>query len=110
VQLAADRPGMAKFNQMFFGKLYLPNLKQRKNDGLAKEIETLFEQAAKYDDVKTPRGGTVAAQAKMELHGIRHLSVGKAAPDIKGRDQDGRSFKLSDYRGKVVLLYFWMEY
>lgn len=110
VQLAADRPGMAEFSQRVFGKFYLPKLIQRQKNGLAKEIETLFEQAAKYDDVKTPRGGTVAAQAKMELHGIRHLSVGKAAPEIKGQDQDGRSFKLSDYRGKVVLLYFWMEY
>lgn len=110
LQLAADRPGMAEFNRKVFGKTYLPELKQRQRDGLTKEIETLFEQAAKFADVKTPRGGTVAVQAKMELHGIRHLSVGKVAPEIKGPDQDGRDFKLSDYRGKVVLLYFWMEY
>lgn len=109
VQLAADRPGMAEFNRKVFGKNYLPELKQRQRDGLAKEIETLFEQAAKFADVKTPRGGTVATQAKMELRGIRHLSVGKVAPEIKGPDQDGRDFRLSDYRGKVVLLYFWME-
>lgn len=37
-------------------------------------------------------------------------SQGKLAPDIEGQDQDGRQFKLSDYRGKVVLLYFWLEY
>ena len=110
VQLAADRPSMAEFNRKVFGKNYLPELKQRQRDGLAKEIETLFEKAAKFADVKTPRGGTVATQARMELHGIRHLSVGKVAPEIKGPDQDGRDFKLSDYRGKVVLLYFWMEY
>jgi hypothetical protein len=29
------------------------------------------------------------------------------APEIEGTDQDGKSFKLSDYRGKVVLLDFW---
>ena len=45
-----------------------------------------------------------------ELFGIRHLSVGKVAPDIEGVDQDGVKFKLSDYRGKVVLLDFWSEY
>ena len=32
---------------------------------------------------------------------------GRQAPDIEGEDQDGKRFKLSDYRGKVVLLDFW---
>lgn len=35
---------------------------------------------------------------------------GAAAPEIAGRDQVGAPFKLSDYRGKVVLLYFRSEY
>ena len=34
-------------------------------------------------------------------------TVGKAAPEIEGEDIDGEKFKLSDYRGKVVLLDFW---
>jgi hypothetical protein len=34
-------------------------------------------------------------------------AVGKDAPEIKGLDLDGKSFKLSDYKGKVVLLDFW---
>jgi peroxiredoxin len=41
---------------------------------------------------------------------MRFLSVGREALDIEGVDQDGKQFKLSDYRGKVVLLYFWSEY
>jgi peroxiredoxin len=41
---------------------------------------------------------------------MRHLAVGREAPDIEGADQDGKRFKLSDYRGKVVLLDFWSEY
>ena len=44
------------------------------------------------------------------LHEIRHLSVGREAQEIEALDQDGQRFKLSDYRGKVVLLYFWSEY
>ena len=63
-----------------------------------------------YGDVKLPDGETVAEKAEPELFGIRHLSVGKVAPDIEGEDQDGVKFKLSDYRGKVVLLDFWSEY
>jgi hypothetical protein len=60
--------------------------------------------------VKLPDGVTVAEKAEPELFGIRHLSVGQVAPDIEGADQDGVRFKLSDYRGKVVLLDFWSEY
>jgi peroxiredoxin len=33
--------------------------------------------------------------------------LGKKAPEIAGEDIDGKKFKLSDYRGKVVLLDFW---
>ena len=75
-----------------------------------REAEAFFERAArKYGDVKIPDGGTVGAKARAELFEIRHLSVGKEAPDIEGEDQDGKRFKLSDYRGKVVLLDFWHQ-
>ena len=73
-------------------------------------IEAVLEQAAaKYGDVKLPYGGTVGDNAKMELFAIRRLAVGKEAADIEGPDQNGVRFKLSDYRGKVVLLYFWQH-
>lgn len=35
---------------------------------------------------------------------------GKAAPEIEGEDVEGKRFKLSDYRGKVVLLDFWGDW
>ena len=35
------------------------------------------------------------------------LTAGSPAPDFSFTDMDGRSRKLSDYRGKVVLLDFW---
>lgn len=35
------------------------------------------------------------------------FDIGNLAPDIEGEDTDGRPFKLSDYRGKVVVLDFW---
>ena len=34
-------------------------------------------------------------------------AVGKPAPEIEGEDADGVRFKLSDYRGKVVMVDFW---
>lgn len=74
---------------------------------LTAEAEKLFETVVeKYADV-TMYNQTLGAQAKGELFEIRHLSVGKTVPEIAAEDLDGTKFKLSDYRGKVVLLDFW---
>lgn len=35
------------------------------------------------------------------------LKVGDKAPDFEGKDQDGNSIKLSDFKGKKVVLYFY---
>ncbi|HMP02681.1 MAG TPA: redoxin domain-containing protein [Gemmatales bacterium] len=35
------------------------------------------------------------------------LEVNMRAPELEGADADGKRFKLSDYRGKVVVLDFW---
>jgi hypothetical protein len=37
------------------------------------------------------------------------LPVGIPAPEIEGRDIDGEWFKLSDYRGKVMVLDCWVD-
>ena len=36
--------------------------------------------------------------------------VGQLAPEIEGEDLDGIPFKLSDYRGKVVMLDFYGDW
>ena len=46
-------------------------------------------------------------QAKEALFELQNLSVGKVAPEIAGEDLDGKKFKLTDYRGKVIVLDFW---
>ena len=74
-------------------------------------METAYEAAVKFDDVTNiPFQTSVAERAKSELYELRHLSKGKPAPEIQGLDQDGREFQLTDYRGKVVLMYFWQEH
>jgi AhpC/TSA family len=82
------------------------------SEKMRKESETLLERAAdKYADVKlVAYGTTVGKKAKSELFEIKHLSIGREAPDVEGEDQDGKKFKLSDYRGKVILLDFWSEF
>jgi hypothetical protein len=53
---------------------------------------------------------TLGAAAKNNLFELRNLSIGKVAPDIVGEDIDGTPMKLSDYRGKVVVLDFWGDW
>lgn len=78
-----------------------------RNPDKAEEVEKLYRTiVAKYADVKG-RGGTIGETAKKALYEIEYLSVGKEAPEIKAEDLDGVEFKLTDYRGKVVLLDFW---
>ena len=48
-----------------------------------------------------------AAAELTRIKNLPNLKVGKTAPEIVGEDIDGKQFKLSDYRGKVVLLDFW---
>ena len=108
LDLCKQQPELAKEFAGLFGKDYLAELLRQDPEKVAKEIEAVFEQAAqKYGDVKLSGGDKVAERARAELFAIRYLSVGKEAPDIEGEDQDGKRFKLSDYRGKVVLLDFW---
>ncbi|MCX2739855.1 thioredoxin-dependent thiol peroxidase [Pontibacter anaerobius] len=35
------------------------------------------------------------------------LNIGDKAPEFEGKDQNGNTVKLSDYRGKKVVLYFY---
>ena len=53
---------------------------------------------------------TFGEVAKYELFELENLNVGDLAPDIIGQDLDGSDFKLSDYRGKVVMLDFWGQW
>ncbi len=79
-----------------------------KAEDLQKQAESLYERVTKdFADVPRGRAGTLGDAAKGALFELRFLSVGKVAPDIKAEDTTGQSFKLSDYRGKVVLLDFW---
>jgi hypothetical protein len=111
LDLLEDQPEMAKRYEGLFGKEYLASLRRQDRAEVVREIEAIFERAVEqYGDVKLPYADTVGIKAKADLHEIRHLSVGKEAPDIDGVDQDDKRFRLSDYRGKVVLLYFWSEY
>lgn len=108
LELCNEQSALANEFAGLYGKEYLAKLQKQDHKQAIREVETVFEQAIeKYSDVKLASGDTVAERAKSELFEIRNLSIGKVAPDIEGEDQNGQRFKLSEYRGKVVLLDFW---
>jgi hypothetical protein len=93
--------------EMMYGKDFIDQLTKEDPSKLQKEAEAAYERVAKdFADVKTAQG-TLGDRVKAELFEIRHLAIGKEAMDIEGEDVDGKKFKLSDYRGKVVVIDFW---
>jgi hypothetical protein len=75
----------------------------------AKAVALLEAVAKDYGDVKRGRR-TLGDYAKGDLREIQVLAVGKPAPEIEGEDLGGAPFRLSDYRGKVVMLDFWGDW
>jgi hypothetical protein len=108
----ADRPaqGYARYSLALGLKAQVEQRSQgtaARTDPRSREAEKLLEEVvARYADLEG-LGGTLGKAAEAELFEIRRLAVGMVAPEIEGEDLDGKPFKLSDYRGKVVLLDFW---
>jgi thiol-disulfide isomerase/thioredoxin len=73
----------------------------------AEAIKLYSELGEKYGSETLVGNITFGSLAKSSIFEIQNLSIGKAAPDISGEDTDGSKFKLSDYKGKVVMLSFW---
>jgi tetratricopeptide (TPR) repeat protein len=77
---------------------------------LFRSAEEQMEKVLKeYADV--PCGRTNLGEvARAKLSALRHLAIGRPAQDIEGHDLDGKPMKLSDLRGKVVVLAFWADW
>ncbi|HWG50077.1 MAG TPA: hypothetical protein VN669_10310 [Candidatus Acidoferrales bacterium] len=55
-------------------------------------------------------GTTLADVARGDIFELEHLRIGAVAPEIEALDMDGVPFRLSDYRGKTVMLHFWGDW
>jgi RNA polymerase sigma factor (sigma-70 family) len=86
-------------------------LKRQSNDAgeerAAKDAERLFERVIDDFGNLESDGMSLGERAGPELSELRRVGIGKVAPEIDGEDLDGLEMKLSDYRGKVVVLTFW---
>src|SRR5262245_25891699 len=111
LELVREQEQLRRQFEDLFGMEYLAALQRQDRAAVARAAASLFERAAaQYGDVEFEYSGTAGELAKAGLFELQHLAIGVEAPDIDGEDQHGVRFKLSDYRGKVVLLDFWSEY
>ena len=80
-------------------------LSEQANVTTDKEADQLFAEVVKqYADIPYFRPGMTLGEVAKQC---RQLLIGKDAPEIEGEDIDGKKLKLSEYRGKVVVLDFW---
>lgn len=109
VRRLRERPGEQKLYERYLAAVPIGKFVREKDpEALDKASETLLERAvAEFGDVTLPGYKEPLSEfANGELFAARNLGVGKAAPEIEGVDHEGRPFKLSETRGKVVVLTF----
>ena len=75
--------------------------KRRGAPGLASPKAAEFGKRLAAEFADTGAARQASGQAEVGL------AIGKQAPDFDAKDGDGVAFRLSDYRGKVVVLDFW---
>lgn len=94
---------------------YLYGFWLRQND-FSNQLELtidIFESlVGEFADVERPPGGTMGEAEEVlgtiaEIKNLRRFGIGKTLPELSGKDFDGVPMKLSDYRGRVVMLSYW---
>ena len=124
VKYRLDEPPTEKekfsFADLYGGRDYIEHLRGCNPQALRDEAEWLFREViGRYGDISYICGVRDINRGELlpEVLGPRRnlaevvesefgKSLGRTARDIAGTDIDGRRFKLSDYRGKIVVLTF----
>ena len=83
-------------------------------EAIKKESDVLLNSLLEnYADVPVEGSRTNETYGDM-IEGMmfakEHLEIGTTAEDIVAEDLDGEEFRLSDYRGKVVVIDFWGDW
>lgn len=79
-------------------------------DEVNAEIKKLRKMLVTDFAEEKDRGGATYLAKIEAIEFAKKLEIGKPVPDIVGEDVDGIEFKLSDYKGKVVVLDFWGDW
>lgn len=105
-----DDPVRGEALRAWYGPERVRQIRERKPEDLKREAEALYERTIREYGALQPLGKAfppLGAQARGDLFRILHLEPGCALPEIVGEDIDGMPMKLSDFRGKVILVSFW---
>ena len=96
-----------------YGDVPYRTAKDRELDDLSKDPSPSYKGKLLTTDERrqlaelVARKRTLAEMAEARLDDMHNLVAGKPAPEIDGVDFNGKPLKLSDYRGKIVVLAFW---
>lgn len=89
--IATFKPSLVTIKELFF----------LRSDFTREELEKLFEKFP--NELKSTKYGVVIRQ----YLSAGEIKIGAKPVDISGKDASDRQVKLSDFKGKVVLLDFW---
>lgn len=90
--------------------LYVQAMQMERDSSKAEQYKAIVDKLSTDHADLEVRGRKVAAVMKATLEAKEKLAIGNQAPEIIGKDVDGKEMKLSDYRGKVVVLDFWGDW
>lgn len=79
----------------------------RGEERLDEAVALLERLAREHGDLRSLLGPTFGEAAARLRFDFEHLTPGGPVPDFEARDVEGRTLRLSEYRGRVVLLDFW---
>ena len=83
------------------GEAYLQRLARGGRYDIARQVCSLLSESGHPDPV---------VKCYFDHRLARFAMVGKPAPLFEGIDADGKPVRLSDYKGKVVLIDFWASW
>lgn len=78
-----------------------------KEANVARALAAAEQLDGPLGDLENGEGVSFREASAGNVFELKNLRIGMVAPDIVANDLDGVEFKLSDYRGKVVVLDFW---
>jgi len=108
-----DDPIRGETLQEMMGPENLRRVRAVDPESAKREAGALFERTLKEFADLQPMGKRfppLGEQAQGALFRLRNLEVGCTAPEIEGEDVEGRPLRLSDFRGKVVVVAFWASW